>query len=65
MWQNQQFPEDLVTFTEEILSEKLHFLCGVVVVYTSFSQVMVQEIAVFFTPLNSFRSLGILRNRLQ
>ena len=24
-----QFPADLVTFTEEILNEKLHFLCGV------------------------------------
>ena len=23
-----QFPEDLVTFTEEILKEKLHFLCS-------------------------------------
>ena len=23
-----QFPADLVTFTEEILNEKLHFLCG-------------------------------------
>ena len=26
MWQNPQFPTDLVTFTEEILNEKLHFL---------------------------------------
>ena len=26
---NQQFPADLVTFTEEILSGKLHFLCSV------------------------------------
>ena len=24
-----QFPEDLVTFTEEILNGKLHFLCSV------------------------------------
>ena len=24
-----KFPADLVTFTEEILSGKLHFLCGV------------------------------------
>ena len=23
-----QFPADLVTFTEEILNEKLHFLCS-------------------------------------
>ena len=26
MWRNPQFPVDLVTFTEEILKEKLHFL---------------------------------------
>ena len=26
MWQNPQFPVDLVTFTSEILNEKLHFL---------------------------------------
>ena len=30
MWPNPQFPEDLVTFTEEILNEK-HFLCSVTV----------------------------------
>ena len=29
MWSNPQFPIDLVTFTEEILNGKLHFLCGV------------------------------------
>ena len=28
MWPNLQFPEDLVTFTEEILNGKLHFLCS-------------------------------------
>ena len=27
--QTAQFPADLVTFTEEILNGKLHFLCGV------------------------------------
>ena len=27
MWSNPQFPADLVTFTEEILNGKLHFLC--------------------------------------
>ena len=31
MWPNQEFPVDLVTFTEEILNEKLHF-CEVYVV---------------------------------
>ena len=28
MWPNSQKTEDLVSFTEEILNEKLHFLCG-------------------------------------
>ena len=31
MWPNPQFPENLVTFTEEILNEKLHFLWSVTV----------------------------------
>ena len=29
MWPNPQFPPDLVTFTEEMLNGKLHFLCSV------------------------------------
>ena len=29
MWPNPQFPADLVTYTEEILNEKLHFLSSV------------------------------------
>ena len=29
MWQNPQETADLVTFTEEILNGKLHFLCSV------------------------------------
>ena len=28
MWPNPQFPTDLVTFTEETLNGKLHFLCS-------------------------------------
>ena len=28
MWPNPQFPADLVTFTEEILNGKIHFLCS-------------------------------------
>ena len=31
MWPNPQIPSDLVTFTEEILNQKLH-LCAVIVV---------------------------------
>ena len=33
MWPNPQFSGDLVTFTEEILNRKLHFLCGVSVFF--------------------------------
>ena len=29
MWPNPQFPEDLVTFTEEILNGKLRFSCSI------------------------------------
>ena len=28
MWPKPQFPEDLVTFTEEILNRKVHFPCS-------------------------------------
>ena len=28
MWPNQQFPTDLVIFTEKFLNGKLHFLCS-------------------------------------
>ena len=28
MRQNRQFPADLVSFTEEMLNEKLHLLCS-------------------------------------
>ena len=33
MWPNPQSPADLVTFTEEILKGKLHFLCSVGIMY--------------------------------
>ena len=32
-----EFPEDLVTFTEELLNEKLHFLCSVSLISLIFS----------------------------
>ena len=37
MWANPQFPADLVTFTEEILNGKLHFLCSPIP-YFSFNE---------------------------
>ena len=33
MWPNPQKTADLVKFTEEILNEKLHFLCSVYFTY--------------------------------
>ena len=30
MWPNPQKTADFVTFTEEILNEKLHFLCSMI-----------------------------------
>ena len=40
MWPNPQFPEDLVTFTKEILNRKLHFLCSVRLVRLQISMVV-------------------------
>ena len=36
MWPNPQFPADVVTFTEEILNGKLHFLSNVNYLMSSF-----------------------------
>ena len=33
MWPNRQFPADLVTFTEEIVNGKLHFLCSELLIF--------------------------------
>ena len=39
MWPNPQETADLVTFTEEILTGKLHFLCSVTWLHYIFSSV--------------------------
>ena len=39
MWPNPEFAADLVTFTEEILNEKLHFLSNA----GTFSNVMTKD----------------------
>ena len=36
MWPNPQKAADLVTFTEEILNGKLHFLCSETYLYLSY-----------------------------
>ena len=33
MWPNPQFPADLITFTEQIPNEKLHFMTMTIIVY--------------------------------
>ena len=37
MWPNPQETADLVTFTEEILNEKLHFLCSVMLITNQYA----------------------------
>ena len=59
MWPNPQFPADLVTFTEEILNEKLHFLCRVskiskVEVHAGYSQRLEYFKRVYFQPYFTF-----------
>ena len=45
MWPNPQFSADLVTFTEEILNGKLHFLCSVLSeIYLGFCQKSITEL---------------------
>ena len=41
MWPNPHFPADLVTFTEEILNRKLHFLCSVLSVRGNFFEKLI------------------------
>ena len=41
MWPNPQFPVNLVTFTEEILNEKLNSLCSVVLREQCFRETLI------------------------
>ena len=44
MWPNLQFPGDLVTFTEEILNEKFHFLCSAKgILYANFKKFLLWD----------------------
>ena len=43
MWPNPQFPANLVTFTEEILNEKLHFLCSDQNCFQGFNDIFVYK----------------------
>ena len=51
MWPNLQETADLVTFTGEILNEKLHFLCGMhclilllLILIIKLSKILINEI---------------------
>ena len=61
MWPNPQFPANLVTFTEEILNGKLHFLCSVICTKASFNKAAGVSGIVFF--LRTFRIFLQLFNR--
>ena len=49
MESNPQFPADLVTFTEEIRNEKLHFLCSVGLCPTSMMDVFAKTDSDLYT----------------
>ena len=54
MWPNPQFPADMVTFTEEILNGKLHFLCS--------DSPLKLWIALVFIEILDFRWILIIRD---
>ena len=53
MWPNPQFPADLVTLTEEIRNEKLHFLCSAksVIFYESQLNILADFFTIFIGQL--------------
>ena len=50
-----QFPADLVTFTEEILNEILHFLCSVLVLMVPMNEIFLQSHLRFYLLLSILR----------
>ena len=50
MGPNPQFSADLVTFTEEILNGKLHFLCSVSLIIT-----LTMKLVLIVSCINSFQ----------
>ena len=58
MWLNPQFPADLVTFTEEILNGKLHFLCsGSTLSYQWKSQIFGLNVLVYCYTANQYSKI--------
>ena len=58
MWPNPQLPPDLVTFTEELLNGKLHFLCNVFEVSNNNAMAFIQAVllmSVFEQRLSFFK----------
>ena len=55
MWPNAQETADLVTFTEEILNEKVHFLCSGVLSFRQKSFLKtcnLRQVSVFVFPID-------------
>ena len=50
MLPNSQFPADLVTFTEESLNGKLHFVCSAMVMFVIFRAFLMFE-QIFLSPI--------------
>ena len=62
MWPNPQLPPDLVTFTEELLNGKLHFLCNVFEVSNNNALAFIQAVlimSVFEQRLSFFKCCKI------
>ena len=57
MWPNPQETADLVTFTEEILNGKLHFLCSG---YSSSTGSPLQKISAVFLEKSVLEDMGDL-----
>ena len=49
MWPNPQIPADLVTFTEETLKRKLHFLCSGILLFLYVSEQILSKIYGYIT----------------
>ena len=63
MWQNRQETGDVVTFTEEILNGKLHFLCSFICVRTETYPGFLQTYMKSFEIVSSQNQLIIVAKR--
>ena len=59
MWPNTQFPTDLVTFTKEILHEKLHFFFAVINIF--WEEINVLTFSKFWANKYRFKIISFLK----